>query len=67
MKKHKLIWRIAELESNLKTQSNTIKNQQKAMDKLKAILKKKEAQIAGANLMIDLMDDTIRAYEKKHD
>ena len=56
MNKHKA--RIAELESNLKTQSNTIKNQQKAMDKLKTMLN-------AANLQIDMLDDTIRMYEKK--
>jgi len=56
MNKHKA--RIAELESNLKTQSNTIKNQQKAIDKLKAM-------VDVANLQIDMLDDTIRMYEKK--
>jgi len=60
MKKSNLIWRIAELESNLKTQSNTIKNQQKAMDKLKAMLN-------AANLQIDLLDNHCRSLERKYE
>ena len=60
MKKHKLIWRIAELESNLKTQSNTIKNQQAAMDKLKAM-------IDVANLQIDMLDNHCRSLESKYE
>ena len=60
MKKSNLIWRIAELESNLKTQSNTIKNQQKAMDKLKGMLN-------AANLQIDMLDDNLRSLERKYE
>jgi len=56
MNKHKA--RIAELESNLKTQSKTIKNQQAAMDKLKAM-------IDVANLQIDLLDNHCRSLEMK--
>ena len=58
MNKHKA--RIAELESNLKTQSNTIKNQQAAMDKLKA-------QLQAANLNIDLLDNHCRSLESKYE
>jgi len=58
MNKHKA--RIAELESNLKTQSNTIKNQQKAMDKLKAM-------IDVANLQIDMLDNHCRSLERKYE
>ena len=58
MNKHKA--RIAELESNLKTQSNTIKNQQKAIDKLKAMLN-------AANLQIDMLDDNLRSLERKYE
>ena len=58
MNKHKA--RIAELESNLKTQSNTIKNQQAAMDKLKAM-------IDVANLQIDMLDNHCRSLEKKYE
>jgi len=57
---NKLKARIAELESNLKTQSNTIKNQQAAMDKLKA-------QLQAANLNIDLLDNHYRSLESKYE